>query len=257
MALIDYHIHALAHGEYQLTAEWLTEYLASAKQQGIIELGISDHDEFQGTFDPAMILDGNRISGGNPVVRLGLEVDYKPSRETELAHLIRKAPYDYVIGSVHHIGEWLFDHPDYRSGYDTRSVDAVYAEYYTLVERMCRSGLFDVVGHIDLVKIWGHRPAGNSGAAFAGSALKAIRECGMVVEINSAGLRKPVGELYPEDAIIRRLFESNIPITLGSDAHRPDDVGLGLGEAAAAARRAGYRKVTGFQQHQQLLFSLD
>lgn len=110
----------------------------------------------------------------------------------------------------------------------------------------CRQ--FDIVGHIDLVKIWGHRPRRKSVLAYLDPVLKSIKYHGLAVEINSGGLRKPVGELYPSSAIVERMYDYDIPVTLGSDAHHPEQIGSGLIEAYRCARRAGYQRCVTFSR---------
>lgn len=251
--LIDYHVHAMAHGEYKYTPEWIKEFLARAKAAGIGQIGFSEHDWYVDEIDFSAVRQAHQPEFDSLRTRIGLEVDYKPGREAEISSLIQKKSFDFVIGSVHHIGEWMFDHPDYRDEFQKRNIDSVYDEYFELVGSAVRSGLFDIIGHLDLVKVWGHRPSGKPDTSFAESILKDMRSFGVVAEINSAGLRKPVGEIYPSRTLVEQLFNANIPITFGSDAHHPDDVGAGLREGMQLAREAGYRTMVCFNRRQKIL----
>jgi len=254
--MLDYHIHVAAHGEYKYTDEWVGAYLDHARHFRINELGLLEHDEFLSAIDSDLL---NRIGMEYPdiLIRHGLEVDYISGRETKIREMLNAQVLDYVIGSIHFIDGWGFDHPDYRNLFESKDIDDVYAEYFNLVGQAAQAELFDIIGHIDLVKIWGHRPNQKGIMHYLDPVLKCIRQTGLVVEINSAGYRKPVGELYPEQKIVEAMFALNIPITLGSDAHHPEQVGEGLAKAQATANKAGYRYLTGFDRRRRYLVAMD
>lgn len=255
--LVDYHVHALAHGEYRYSQEWVNEFLDRASQRGIEELGFSEHDEYSELVDINLFkkLQINRRNNIN--VKLGLEVDYIPGREEKIREIIISKEYDYIIGSVHYIDGWGFDHPDYRAGFNDRDIDEVYAQYANILMKMVQSDCFDVVGHIDLVKKWGYRPRKRTTIYYLEPVLKAIKKYGLAVEINSAGLRKTVEELYPASNLVNMMFSYSIPITFGSDAHHPDEMGEGLKEAYRSARQAGYRYLVRFDQHEKLVTPIE
>ena len=174
-------------------------------------------------------------------VLFGGEADYLPDSEAEVEELTEAYPFDYVIGSVHFIGDWAFDHPGHTDGFDAWDRRALYERYFGLVCDAARSGLFDIVGHIDLVKKFGHRLDGDW-SDLAEQVCEAIVEGGLCVEINTAGFDKPVGEQYASAAIVRRLALHSIPLTFGSDAHAPGQVGRYFGRAVALARDAGHAR---------------
>jgi histidinol-phosphatase (PHP family) len=180
-------------------------------------------------------------------------LDYIPGREEYMAAMAARREYDYIIGSVHFINGWGFDHPDFKSGFEHRDIDEIYQDYAALLIKMADSRLFDVVGHIDLVKVWGHRPSKRSALHYLQPVLESIKNSGMAVEINSAGLRKPVAELYPAADVLQTMFDLNVPIIFGSDAHHPDQVGAGLPEACEAARKAGYRYLVRLSRRQRII----
>lgn len=246
--LIDYHIHPLAHGGYRYTAERLMQFVDRASALGIEQIGFADHEGFASLIDLEVLDSVRRMADGSSRVEvlLGIEIDYRPERENEIRELVQSRPFDYVIGSVHHIGDWPFDHPDYRDGFEGQDIDGVYKAYYRLVEQAAGSGLFDIIGHMDLVKIWGHRPVSKE-TAFVLPFISLLKETGTVVEINTAGLRKPVQEIYPGQAVLELLFQHGIPVTFGSDAHSPQEVGEGLELAWELACRVGYRKMVCFR----------
>lgn len=177
-------------------------------------------------------------------VLLGLEADYVAGHEDTLRVLLANYPFDVVLGSVHWVDGWLVDAPSsvarYRLGQD--EVDAIWAAYAEALLGAIRSGLFDVLSHLDLPKKFGYR----STRAFAGrqrEIVAAVAASGCAVELSSAGRRKPVGESYPAPDLLDELALAGVPLALSSDAHAPAEVGFGFTELVAAARTAGVRDV--------------
>lgn len=247
--MADYHVHVLSHGEYSFSREWLNSYIDQACSQGIKEIGFSEHDEFFCGFDLGIYQSMKYERQSDIELRLGIEVDYIPGLENKLIKLTAKPELDYTIGSVHFIDGWAFDHPDYRHEFGKRDIDEIYARYTEILISMVETGLFDIVGHLDLVKIWGNRPRRKNPAYYMEPVLNAIQKSDMAVEINSAGLRKPVAEIYPAVDLVEMMFARNIPIVFGSDAHNPEQVGEGLQEAYSLAWNAGYRNLVGYNRH--------
>jgi len=251
--LVDYHVHALAHGEFDHSPEWIRVYLDRALSRGISQIGFSEHDWFLERIDPDIIAQVSAEPAfGNLEVRVGVEVDYRPEEEPKISSFLADRHYDYVIGSVHHLGDWPFDHPDHKDGFLPRDLEDIYQEYYGLVRRMVVAGLFDVIGHLDLIKVWGFKLPPKRESVYLVPILDEVRHSGLVVEVNSGGLRKPVAEVYPSPALLRELFEHNIPITFGSDAHHPDQLGEGLSLAVQQAWDAGYRTMAGFSGRERI-----
>lgn len=247
--LVDYHVHAAAHGEYIYSPEWIEQFLAAAAKRGISEIGLSEHQEYSGLVDVSAIkIAASKVK--EVKIRLGLEADYIPGQESITKRHIMAHNYDYIIGSVHFIKGWGFDHPDFRERFDHCNVDETYRIYFNLVCGMVQSGLFDTVGHMDLIKIWGHRPRSPI-SSFISPLLKAVKLSGMAVELNSAGLRKPVHELYPAEDILKEMYNINIPVTFGSDAHHPDQVGEDFAVLVKTATRVGYNSIVTFEQRRQ------
>ncbi len=254
--LQDYHIHALAHGEYQYTYDWLRTFVIAARERGITELGFSEHDEYLSRIDLA-VLQRLRQEFPDMNIRLGLEVDFIPGREEHIREISRQYDFDYLIGSIHFIDGWGFDHPDFSHLFTGKDIDQIYRSYFELVHRAVKSGLFDVVGHLDLIKIWGHRPRKHSVKHYVEPLLNSIKAAGMVIEINSAGLRKPVKEIYPAPELVDLIFSRGIAVTLGSDAHHPAQLGEGLPEARQMLIDAGFKSIAGFDQRQTKLLPLE
>ncbi len=254
--MLDYHVHVAAHGEYGYTQEWIELYMEQARENGIVEIGLCEHNEFVHLVDLEVFKRTQAACKPEMNIKLGLEWDFYPGLAGSLQEYIEAVDYDYIIGSVHFIDGWGFDHPDCQEGYQQRDIDEVYARYADILAELAATGRCDIVGHIDLVKIWGHRPR-KPVLTYLDPVLRSIRSHGLAVEINSGGLRKPVEELYPSRDIVERMFAYDIPITLGSDAHRPEQVGAGLAEAYSCARRAGYRRCVTFNRRAMTAVSMD
>jgi histidinol-phosphatase (PHP family) len=178
---------------------------------------------------------------GRLEVRLGLEADFHPGTERFVGRVLKAHDWDYVIGSVHYLGAWGFDNPEFVAEYAERDLEGLYRQYYALVEGAARSGLFDSVGHLDLPKKFGHRDPDQTAAL---RALDVIADCGLALDFNTAGWRKPVAEAYPSPELVREAAGRGIPFVLGSDAHAPGEVGFRFGDARAQIGAAGGRVVT-------------
>lgn len=180
-------------------------------------------------------------------VRLGIEADYFPGVEGAIRAVLTQAPFDYAIGSVHWIGPWGFDLLGVEGLWDGRDVDAMYRDYFALLCQAARSGLFQIMAHPDLIKVMGHRPSSalDLDALYAAVA-DVFAASDVAVEVSTAGFRKPVGELYPAPGLLRACFDRGVPLSLASDAHRPEDVGLDFDRAVAFAHDCGYREVSTF-----------
>ncbi len=256
--LHDYHMHSYlcGHGEGVPA-----EYAARAVALGLDEIGVSEHIPMywrpEGGRDPtlamadrdlptyfALVEDARRAAPGLPI-RLGLEADYIPGHEAALRAFLATWPWDYVYGSVHWLGDWGLDDPREVEEYTRRDVDAVYEAYFALVEAAAASGLFDILAHLDLVKKFGYRSTRDLRPRYARLA-RTLAETGVCVEINTAGLLKPVGEIYPHPDLLRALHAAGVPVTLGSDAHRPALVGHAFDAALRLLRETGYTRVTRF-----------
>lgn len=244
--LVDYHIHVLAHGEYEYSEEWLEQYFNEARRKNINEIGLADHDQYVNQID-FQVIERVKKRFTDIQVKVGLEVDYFPGN-MEHFNKLKALPLDYMIGSVHVIDGWPFDHPDFCSEFEVRSIDEVYCQYFNLIDQAAKEGYFNIMGHLDLVKIWGHRPCQYSTVDLVIPVLKSIKEAGLTIEINSAGLRKPVAELYPATDIIEQMYARGIPVTMGSDAHHPEQVAEELDKVALLLHHTGYRKIMTFKQ---------
>jgi histidinol-phosphatase (PHP family) len=245
--LPDYHSHTARCGH---AIGQPTEYVQAALARDLLALGIADHLPLLPTPDPvlsmglgdldAYVAEIQELKAAFPgYVLLGIEADYRPQTVSEVRSLLDAYPFDYVIGSVHHLGDWGFDDPRQIDGYDERDIDEVWVDYFRLVGEAADSGLFTILGHLDLVKKFGFRPTQVLSRELD-HLVGRIARAGVLVEINTAGLHKPVGEAYPTLDILRRLRRAGVGITFGSDAHRPNEVGRDFAHGVDLAREAGY-----------------
>lgn len=186
---------------------------------------------------------------GGPEVLCGIEADWIPEAGEQVGSALRSHSFDVVLGSVHFVGDWAFDDPDLVGRYAEWDIDALWSRYFEEFEAAARSGIFDVMAHPDLVKKFAFFPAADPGELVERAA-EALASSGVAVEVNTAGLRKPVREIYPSLPFLRACRRRGVPATTGSDAHRADEVGMGLTEARKLLEEAGYDSLVVFRQRQ-------
>ncbi len=267
--LTDYHLHLRPDDPGTDAAQYFTpanaeRYRIVAEERGIGELGCSEHiyrfaqalDVWRHPLWRESATDDLDDYAGfvreQTDLKLGIEADFVAGREDRLATLLDGYAWDYVVGSVHFVGEHAVDHDGYEV-WDHRSQrpDELWRRYFVTLGEAARTGLFDILAHPDLVKMWGARrpvPEGDL-RRFYELAMDGIAESGIAVEVSTAGLRKPVGELYPAPAFLEMCVDAGCPVALSSDAHVPGDVGrdydralellesLGVGELAVFSGR--------------------
>jgi histidinol-phosphatase (PHP family) len=183
-------------------------------------------------------------------VLFGIEADYFPGGEPFLREWLPRQPFDFVLGSVHYIRDWGFDNPDYRKTWESADVKGVWREYFALLRTLVGTRLFDAVSHFDLPKKFGHRLRDRDLKEMAQPVLDAIAGAGMAIEINTSGWRREVNEAYPAPLVLELAREREVPITFGSDAHSPAEVGYEFARAVRLAREAGYAASRRFKSRQ-------
>jgi len=258
----DYHMHTplCRHA----TGEPF-EYARQALAVGLAEIGFSDHSPMrQDNFDNWRMnfyqLDEyvERVRKAQKdfpqlTIRLALEVDYLPGQEEWIRELAARHPWDYFIGSVHYVSDaWAIDDPAKLSEWNGRDAFEVWSAYFDRLTLAAESKLFEIIGHADLPKKFGHRPTGDCAPLYA-KFLAAARRCGCALDVNTAGLRKDCREIYPSREILRLAFQHGVPITFGSDAHAPQEVGMNFSEAIQLARSVGYTECCQFKQRKRRL----
>jgi histidinol-phosphatase (PHP family) len=269
--LTDYHLHLRPDDEgtpeTHFTEENVDRYLAAAAEQGIEELGVSEHiyrfrDALQVWDHPFWRDEASDDLGAycefvrSTPLRLGIEADFVLGREDRTASLLDAHDFDYVVGSIHFLGEdGALDHPGYDIWQQLGDADAVWGRYFEWLAELVRSGLFDILGHPDLVKIWGDgRPAPERDRRhYYEPVVEAVAESGIAVEISTAGLRKPVGELYPSREFAQMCVEAGASFALSSDAHTPEQVGYGYDRALEFMGELGVTEICVFEGRQRRL----
>lgn len=255
--ICDYHMHTPLCGH--AVGEPI-EYAQRAIYMGLKEIGFSDHAPLVTHRDPGVTMDFDQLPGylGSIealrdemqdllIVKVGIEADYAKGYEAKTKELLSTYPYDYVIGSVHYIESWAFDNPEEKTGWDHKDTNAIYREYYEHLRASAESGLFDIMGHVDLVKKFGHRATVDMYEEVHKTA-EAFKASGVALEINSSGLRKPVAEIYPSLENLKIYAKAGVPLTFGSDAHAPNQVGCDFDQARELALEAGYKEYAIFEK---------
>jgi histidinol-phosphatase (PHP family) len=271
--LTDFHVHLRPDGEDTPAARYFTaanasRYREAAAERGIVELGVSEHvyrfrqalDVWQHPFWRENAVDDLDEYCGfvreQTDLRLGVEADFVPGREDRMASLLDAREWDYVIGSVHFVGDEAVDHPDWDV-WSTRAVspEKVWRRYFETLGEAARSGLFDVLAHPDLVKVWGAdrpRPDGDL-RRFYELAMEGIAESRIAIEVSTAGLRKPVGERYPAEPFLAMCLDAGCPVALSSDAHLPEHVGWEYESTVAWLADQGVRELCVFERRARRL----
>lgn len=241
------------------------EYAAHAVSIDLTELGFSDHSPMkQDDFDDwRMRLDqldkyvasvqAAQTDFPQLTIRLALEVDYLPGHEDWIRDLASRHPWDYFIGSVHYISKgWVIDNPQTISQWKDHDPYEVWSEYFDLLTQAASSGLFEIIGHADLPKKFGFVPDRDCTPLFQ-RFVNAAAAVDCAVELNTAGLRKECRAIYPSRHILELAREAGVPITFGSDAHSPEEVGMNFAEAVQLARQAGFTDYCRFVQRKRTM----
>ncbi len=268
--LTDYHVHLRPDGPGSTADRYFTRanaehYASTAAGRGIGALGVSEHvhrfrqalDVWDHPFWQANAVDDLDDYCGfvreETSLALGIEADHVPGREDRIAALLAGRDWDYVIGSVHFLRDRAVDmegdHDIWRSG----NAEEVWGRYFQTLGETARSGLFDVLAHPDLVKVWGGRrrlPAGDL-RRFYDRAMEGIAESDVAIEVSTAGLRKPVGEIYPSREFLEMCLAAGRPVALSSDAHVPEHLGHRYDEAVAMLRSLGVEEIAVFERRER------
>lgn len=260
LQLPDYHIHTPFCGH---AGGEMDDYVLAAREMGMPEMGFADHLPLFHIDDPTLAMshaelplyieEVRRLQAANPdfPVRLGIEADYIEDHLEDVANALARYEFDYVYGSVHFIGGWGFDQSRFKFEFERRDIDEVYEVYFRTVMAAARTGLFDVMTHLDVVKKYGHRPVADIEPLYRELG-ETLARSGVAIELNSSGLRRPVREIYPSLELLRIMKEHGVPITFGSDAHKPGQVGQDFDRSLELARAAGYTDYVRFSGRQRV-----
>jgi histidinol-phosphatase (PHP family) len=183
-------------------------------------------------------------------LKLGIEADFVPGREDRIANLLEGRDWDYVVGSVHFLRDRSLDTEDYSIWGSGESADKIWRRYFETIAESALSGLYDIVGHPDLVKVWGDKaPRPDKDLRyFYEPAVEAFAESGVAVELSTAGLRKPVGEVYPARPYLEMILDAGCPIALSSDAHVPEQLGFRYEQALELLDELGVKELATFER---------
>jgi histidinol-phosphatase (PHP family) len=259
--IVDYHLHLRDEAErIDHTVEAVRRFVDVAGARGVDEIGFTEHVyyfretrplwtvgyqlercvyDFEPYVEAVLAAKAEGFS-----VKLGLEVDYVPGREEATRDLLAPYPWDFLLGSVHFIDGRGVDGPPRLV--DELGVEESWARYFATLREAAQSELFDALSHPDLVKIFGHRS--EEAVRHYDETAEAIARAGIAIEVSSAGLHRPVGELYPDPRFLAACRERGVPITLASDGHAPAFVGRDVHRSLDLARAAGYDTVTVFDR---------
>lgn len=273
--LTDYHLHLRlddldATAADRFTVANVERYRDAASERGILELGVSEHIyRFTQALDVWQhplwrecahddLDDYCRFVREDTDLRLGIEADFILGSEDRIANLLEARDFDYVVGSVHFLREHSLDTDDHSVWGSGRSAEEIWREYFRTLGEAARSGLFDILAHPDLVKVWGRAdrerplPEGDLRHYYE-LALDGIAESGVAIEVSTAGLRKRAQEIYPAPAFLEMCLEAGSSIALSSDAHRPEDVGADYDRALELLESVGVTELCVFERRERRL----
>ena len=255
---VDLHNHTTLCNHASGTTE---EYIKKAIEVGIDIYGFSDHAPMD--FEPEYRMNLSQCdSYENDIlflkekykndieILLAYEVDFM-SNKSYMEDKILNKNVDYLIGSVHFIDEWGFDNPQYIKYYESKNIDDIWISYFDAIKNMAKTKKFDVVGHLDLIKVFKYTPKKDI-RLIAKDALKQIKKSNMVIEFNAAGLRKPINEAYPSNILLSEAYELDIPITFSSDAHSINQIGFEYEKLVNIAKEIGYNKCVSFNKKEKI-----
>jgi histidinol-phosphatase (PHP family) len=270
--LTDYHVHLRPDERENTPERFFTRanaerYREAAEERGITELGVAEHvyrfhqalEVWEHPFWREYAVDD--IDGYCAFVRddtdlkLGIEADFIPGREDRMANLLDGRDWDYVVGSVHFVGDESLDTEEFSVWSQTASAERIWSRYFETLGQAAQSGLFDVMAHPDLVKVWGKdRPVPDGDLRrFYYPAMEAIADAGVAVEVSTAGFRKPVGEIYPAPAFLEMAIDAGTPLALSSDAHVPEQLGWEYERAVELLKSMGVNEIAVFEKRERRL----
>jgi histidinol-phosphatase (PHP family) len=270
--LTDYHVHLRTDEPENTAARFFTaanaeRYREAASERGIAELGVAEHIY---RFTAAMEIwqhpfwrqyahdDLDEYCGfvrEETDLRLGIEMDFVPGSEDRIANVLDGRDWDYVVGSVHFLRDHSLDTEDYSIWGAGESADRIWRRYFETVAASALSGLYDIIGHPDLVKVWGSAtPVPDRDLRFFYEpAVEAFAEAGVAVELSTAGWRKPVDEQYPALPFLEMLVDAGCPLALSSDAHVADQLGFEYERAVELLESVGVSEIAVFEGRQRRL----
>jgi histidinol-phosphatase (PHP family) len=257
----DFHIHS-TFSDGKAAPE---EYVALALAGGMKEIGFSEHINL-GVPGQAWCMDPGRVreyisciralakKNSDIKIKTGLEVDFFSGKEELIYDFLKNLDLDYVIGSVHYLGEYSVDNsPDF---YVNRDIDEIYESYFKKVNEALESGLFDILGHGDLVRIYNYKPSSDPGKFYHTLAMK-LQLHDVAIELNTNGKNRPLGDFYPDKRFLKIFNDHAVPVCVNSDAHFPTRVGQYFDEAYKLLEEAGFKEMAVFTKRERFLVPAD
>jgi histidinol-phosphatase (PHP family) len=253
----DYHIHTL-FSDGKANAE---DYVEPAISAGFSEIGFSEHltlfkEKQDWTIDIKRVheyirsINNLRKKTTSIEIRTGFEVDYFPGKEEETYAFLSDLKVDYIIGSVHYLGEKTVD--EGPSFYEGKNFDRLFTNYFKMVEEAIESGLFDIIAHCDLIRIYGFKPTFNPEYLYY-SLAKCLKTHDVAYEVNTNGRNRPLGDFYPDRRFLHIFNEEGVPVCVNSDAHFPARVAQHFDEAYQLLKDAGYTEMATFKNRERFM----
>jgi histidinol-phosphatase (PHP family) len=264
--MIDYHLHGNFSGHGQGD---LGEYVEAALDKGFVEIGFSDHLPLVANPDPyhamleeklpqyvARVLELREAYRGRIAIKLGIEADYLEGHEAETKRLLDSQPFDYVLGALHFLGDWHFTSKAGIARFADEDPVEAFPKYFEKLKRLVETGLFDVLAHPDALRRGAFRPARSMEEEHREVA-RLLASKGMAIEVNTGGIRRDAGSVYPERGFLAACVAEGVPVTVGSDAHTPGDVGRDFGAALELLDALGIREVATYERRRLAMTPLD
>jgi histidinol-phosphatase (PHP family) len=264
--LTDFHVHLRpddlpSEASRYFTSENAGRYRETASERGIELLGVAEHVyRFRQALDVWDHPLWQRYAQEDleeyvgfvreeTDLKLGIEADFLPGREDRMANLLEAREWDYVVGSVHFLGDFAVDDDEWDIWSTRGDPEKLWRRYFETIGEAARTGLYDIISHPDLVKVWGgERPQPDGDLRrFYELAMDGIAESDVAIEVSTAGLRKPVGEIYPARPFLEMCLEAGRPVALSSDAHLPEQLGHRYDEALEMLSSLGVEEIADFE----------
>jgi len=255
----NYHIHT----DFSDGKNKPEDYVKAAIERKFGEIGFSDHIALSNlwyveswTMKLEMLQNYirsiNRLKEKYPqiAIRLGVEMDYIPGKRDQIKEIVENSNFDYVIGSVHLVGDFLTDSHHFVEKWKKMTDDEIVdmnKRYYEMVQEAANSKLFNIIGHFDVVKKYNFRPQENMDDVIK-KTLDIIKNADLCIEVNTSGLEKPCHEIYPSEKILKWCHDLGIPLTLGTDAHNVSQIDMHLNDAIKLIKSIGYKEIATFDQ---------
>ena len=244
----------------------MSDYIEQAIARGVGEIGLTDHlflyyqplelrdpqwamseDQYPLHYEEMLELRdrySDRIK-----VRVAVEADFVEGHEASLTGILSQYRFDYILGAVHFMDGWLIDAPENIHKYREERIIEIYRRYYSNVRKAVELNVFDVIAHLDLPKKFGLLPERELKRE-VNDVLDAIADHGVAVELSTAGLRKPIREIYPAITILQRMKQRDIHIVLSSDAHDPSEIAWEYESALQILDFIGYKTLITFDRRE-------